>query len=261
MSTSNDKVYLIIGANRGLGLALVKNLAGKDGVKVIGSMRRDATRPTRLTDIAFEYDNTYVVSVEVTDLLSLQHAAKTVQKDFNIDHIDVLIMNAAITGDHEGLEVVKKENFLNGFSVNVLGPILAYQAFRPLLDATSQRTNHKAIFASISSTGGSTGSPIPLGNITYTTSKAALNHVSAQINLENENILAVAIHPGLVETDMSSTAASESGKNLEEFSEALGIELLTADQSATKILQVINYKEIENYAGKFVDYKGKILPL
>ena len=79
------------------------------------------------------------------------------------------------------------------FDVNVLGPLILFQAMAPLLNAAE---NPK--FMATSSSVGSIAGAIPYPSLSYGVSKAALNYLVMKIHVEHTNITTVALHPGYV---------------------------------------------------------------
>lgn len=82
------------------------------------------------------------------------------------------------------------------YEVNVIGPVILFQAFHSLLKAAPSKAPKYVI---ISSNAGSTSfanSPAPMG--VYGTSKAAVNHVAIKIHAETEQdgFVVYPVHPG-----------------------------------------------------------------
>jgi NAD(P)-dependent dehydrogenase (short-subunit alcohol dehydrogenase family) len=86
------------------------------------------------------------------------------------------------------------------YQVNVVGPLLLFQATAELLDASPEPK-----FFTISSAVGSISyqENLPLESSAYGASKTALNFLSARIHFENPKISAAPVHPGWLQTDVS----------------------------------------------------------
>lgn len=242
--------YFIAGANRGIGLAIVKHLAERDVIvfattRVIGS---DASR--ELDQYAATHKNVIVVPLEVTDEKSIAKAVEVVGT--KIDHLDVLVVNAGIAGELVGLDTATRLDLDPVLDANVFAPLNIFRAFTPLLKAAKQ----KAIFMAVGSAIGSSTNQFHHNSLPYALSKNALNHLMATINFQRDFVTAFATHPGMVETRMSQKYASDQGFSLEQASELFGLTVETPATSATGLVELIDAagKDSEKYGGKFWSY-------
>lgn len=234
---------VVTGANRGLGLEFVRQLAA-GGDEVVATAR-DPKRATELNTVARESSGRIgVVALDVTDAASVGAAAQAVGKRF--DRLDLLVNNAGIMASPARpknatagpLGELDPEAVLEVLRVNSVGPVVVTQALAPLLAAAG-----RAIVVNLSSGLGSIGgteSPVSYG---YAMSKAALNMLSRYLALElrGQETVVVAMSPGWVTTDMGGPAAP-----------------LEPAQSVKKMLTVIGGLTPE-YSGRFLDYTGKEL--
>lgn len=106
--------------------------------------------------------------------------------------IDLLVNNAGI-GRYGGLEDATKQELMDCFEANTVGPLLVTQALLPNLKLSSQTTG-SAIIALVSSQLGSITDNVSAGYYGYRASKAALNMVNASlaVDLKRDKIIAVA---------------------------------------------------------------------
>jgi NAD(P)-dependent dehydrogenase (short-subunit alcohol dehydrogenase family) len=204
---------VITGANRGLGLELVRCYASR-GDEVWAGCRR----PGAAGDLAGLTE--YVVELDVTSEDSIARFAAAVGED----PLDVLINNAGIDarvlgvadGDRDVLDL-SGEHFLDEIRVNALGPMLLTRAvLEPLRRAERGR------IVNVSSMVGSMEVAATIGrDIGYVVSKAALNMITVKLagRLRDDGIVAVAIHPGVLRTAIASprAAAEEPGPAAAEF--------------------------------------------
>ena len=126
--------------------------------------------------------------------------------------IDVLYNNAGIDARALGVDdgardvlQVSGEVFLEVMRVNAVGPMLLTRA---VLDRLTASSNPRVV--NVSSQAGSMEVAHTLGrDVTYTSSKAALNMISVRqsVHLRDAGITVVAIHPGFLKTDMGGTRA------------------------------------------------------
>lgn len=176
---------LVTGANRGIGLALVRELAGR-GIDVIACCR---TRSKELDAAGV----TVIEDVDVTSAESLEGLGARIQAP----RIDLLIQNAGILRP-DTLDDVDAETIRAQFEVNALGPLRTTRALRSRLGRGSK-------IALITSRMGSIGDNTSGGYYGYRMSKAALNAagVSLAHDLRADGIAVAILHPGFVRTEMT----------------------------------------------------------
>lgn len=247
-STADSKVYFITGANRGIGLNLVKTLKNEG---IIFATTRNPEASTELNDLAKENKNVHVIKLDVTSKRDAEQAAEEVKKI--VDKVDVLYVNAGIANSYAPITVIEEDDLDRHFRTNVFGAIFAFQAIYPLLQKGSDKT---VVF--VSSIAGSVQGFFPMISGSYGPSKAALNHVARQIDVElkDSGFKVVAMHPGLVSSDM--------GKYGIEHFKKLNIDIsafpsITPESSASQIVKTVN--ELDKSTGvEFVSYDGSQAP-
>ncbi|MEM7111693.1 MAG: SDR family oxidoreductase [Chloroflexota bacterium] len=194
--------HLITGANRGLGWAMVQQLAQTDGIVFAGC--RSPQSSADLQALAAKNDNIYMVQLDVADENSVMAAAKVIAAE--TEKIDVLINNAGIKLDEKDLQDITVENVQKTMNVNVVGPLLMAKHFVGLLKRSNQ--------ARLVNISGRLASLLLLehqswGSYTYNASKAAMNVTTRMMahELKPIGICVVAVHPGWMQTDMGGAAA------------------------------------------------------
>lgn len=184
--------YLITGANRGIGLELVKQLRAR-GDTVIATTRTGADADLAATGAR-------VVKLEVSDEDSIEALGSTLAST----PIDVLINNAGVGSQASSIKDQSFEELSRVFTVNAFAPILLAKASLPALRAGQRRVimNVSSQLASIATNNG--GSSYP-----YRGSKTALNQLTMCLanELRPENFCCVSVHPGWVRTDMGGPKA------------------------------------------------------
>src|SRR5215216_6195940 len=118
------KTILITGANRGLGLEFVRQLA-QDETTIIACCRN----PQEADELSAYAEEKKNIVMEALDVRDDQQISNLVKKLHN-QPIDWLINNAGITGD-TGVTVgnVDRDNFLNVINTNCLSPLKISEAF------------------------------------------------------------------------------------------------------------------------------------
>jgi len=189
----DGRVVVVTGANRGLGLEVVRHCAARGDTVVLGSRDADAGRPAAVG----LGDGVRPVALDVTDVDGLAAAADEVDSAFG--RVDVLVNNAAIHYDtwqnavDVDLGVVRE-----AWETNVLGAWQTTLAFLPLL----RRSAHPRVVM-VSSESGSLAS-MGGGTPAYAVSKAALNALTRTLagDLRRDGVLVNSVCPGWTATDM-----------------------------------------------------------
>ena len=229
------QTVLITGANRGIGLELVRRYAAA-GDRVLACCREPA-KATALRALASSNPNVTVYGVRVSDGASVAALARQIGDT----PIDVLINNAGMPGppiQKQSLAEMDFEGWAETFAVNTMAPLRMLQAFRKNLAAGK---SPRAV--TITSQMGAIAFPIPV-MYAYSSSKGAVNKVMkmAADELKREGITVLLVHPGYVKTDMG-------GPNAE----------ITPEESAAGIASVIANASIAS-TGRFLKWNGEEHP-
>ncbi|XP_050429600.1 C-factor [Adelges cooleyi] len=241
---------LITGANRGIGLGLVKNLLANQQpqVEYVFATCRDKGKAKELMELTAN-SKLHVYEADLIDNGSFFNLASQVSTIVKDKGLNVLINNAGISSKFTRIGLVKSDDLLNHFKINTIGPIMLTQAFVPLLKTASKTSENsvgmsKAVILNISSIMSSITLNDQGGFYPYRTSKIALNAAtkSLSIDLKSDGVLAVNLHPGWVKTSMGGSNAP-----------------LTVDQSVAGICKFLSEVN-ESHNGGLYDYQGKKLP-
>jgi len=245
MSSTDKTVYLISGANRGIGLGLVTHLS-KRADAVIYAGARDPPKATELQTLAKSAGNVHVI--QLTSSNKEDNAAAVKQIEQQSGHLDVVIANAGVGGDSAPAAVIDPANVLETVNINAIGPLVLFQQSFPLL-----KKSNKPKFVVVSTILGSIKlqSEMKWPTTSYGSSKAAVNYIVGKIHHENDGLIAFPIHPGWVQTDMGNGGAKAAG--LEQAP-------VTVNDSVTGILSVIDKAERTTHGGKYLQYDGTELP-
>ncbi len=188
----------LTGANRGIGLALVREALAR-GYRVFAGARHP-DRARELQALAQTHpQHLDLIAIDVTDNASIAAAAQAVAAQ--TPRLDILINNAGVFPRGERLTTLDAQTMLHTFHVNSVGPMMVIQHFRPLLHHGAKILNISSQLGSLTRAGGTSYS--------YNSSKAALNMLTRILaqELRSVRIIAVAVHPGWVRTDMGGPAA------------------------------------------------------
>ncbi|MBX9741573.1 MAG: SDR family oxidoreductase [Beijerinckiaceae bacterium] len=221
--------YLITGANRGIGLQLVRQAAATGETIYAGARKPDEAEA--LAELAkLSGGRVKIIQLDVGDEASITAAAKALAGE----PIGTLINNAGIMGSRNTALQMDPAEFMDIMRVNVLGPVLVTRAFLPNLRAAPG-----AKVAVVSSLMGSF-SYETTSYIAYSTSKTAVNRMfnSLARELAGDGIGVAILSPGWVRTDMGGPNAT-----------------LSVEESARGLLREIARTDA-SLSGKFRDYAG-----
>lgn len=226
-------VYVVTGANRGLGLELTKQLLHSG--QTVRAVCRNPEGAAELKSFAEAHPETLTVCAgDVTNEGSLEASGT------RLEHVDVLINNAGVIGQSEAdLASLSIDEMNHVFDVNVFGIIRSVRSYLPLL----KKGQIKKI-ANITSLMGSIAGNSSGGRTSYRVSKAAVNMLTKNLSYElgAEGMTVIALHPGWVRTDMGGAHAP-----------------LTPEESVSAMLATIEAKGKEANGG-FFDRNGEVLP-
>lgn len=215
---------VVTGANRGIGLALVRQLRAR-GMPVVAVCRRSAAE---LADLG--------VRVESGIDLATPQAPAELAARLAHDEIDLLVHNAGLLAE-DRLDSVSPVAVRSQLEINALAPLFLTQALAP-------RLVQGAKVALITSRMGSIGDNNSGGYYGYRMSKAALNAAGMSMarDLASRGIAVVMLHPGAVRTGMTR-----------------GQGALEPDESASGLLRRIDELRLET-TGRFLHQDGSVLP-
>ncbi|MFM7084799.1 MAG: SDR family oxidoreductase [Hyphomicrobium sp.] len=199
------RVALVTGANRGIGLEIVRQLARRELTVIMGS--RDLLKGTEAAaPFIKEGLSVSVVQLDVGSSDSIRTAVEICREKFG--PIDILVNNAAILQDGaEGFQGsilnVPDKIFVSTCETNLLGPLRMIQEVLP----TMVQRNYGRI-VNISSRAGQLQN-MDMGYPAYRLSKAALNVLTRIVAAEckEKNIKVNAASPGWVRTDLGGADA------------------------------------------------------
>lgn len=226
---ADESVALVVGANRGIGLGVVKEML-KRGWTVIATAREPG-RAKDLATLAAAYPGKLdVMALDIADPASMDAFAGAVKART----IDALLVNAGVAGpDHRSASAATQAETGALMFTNAIAPI---RLARALAGSVRRDTGVVAFTSSV------------MGSVTlnagghelYRASKAALNSLSRGLwsELKGRGLTLLSLHPGWVRTDMGGSAAP-----------------VSIEESARGLVAVIE-KERGKHRHAFVDYQG-----
>jgi NAD(P)-dependent dehydrogenase (short-subunit alcohol dehydrogenase family) len=217
-------VAVVTGANRGIGLELVRQLKAR-GADVVGVCRK---RSPELDGLGVRVES----DIDITEPAAWARLVARLAHD----DIDLLIQNAGVLLA-DSLDDVDPARVRAQFEVNAVAPLF-------LTRALARRLREGSKVALITSRMGSIGDNGSGGYYGYRMSKAALNAagVSLAHDLKPRGIAVVVLHPGSVRTEMTR-----------------GQGMIGVEESVRGLLQRIDELRIET-TGRFLHQNGDVLP-
>lgn len=229
------EIVLVTGANKGIGLEIVRVLA-RSGMHVILGARNPERGRKAQSDLKSEGLEVDLLELDLADSGSIGEAVKSLEQ--NYERLDVLVNNAGILHREEGLGNstvlgVPSSILRETFETNFFGLIDLTQRLVPLLKKSQngQIVNVSSILGSLQlalerESQGPSGTPFA-----YNASKAAVNSFTIHLAgaLRPYGIRVNSVHPGWVKTDMGSEQAPLS---IEEGAKTI-VDLVLSDSSST----------------------------
>ena len=198
---AEQRIALVTGGNRGIGLEVCRQLAGL-GVKVILGSRDAARGVAAAGELAAAGLPVEARQLDVSSAKSISECMNWVR---DVGRLDILVNNAGIMieeGDADPLEEL--EIIRETMQTNVYGPFLLTRLAIPIM-----KSRRYGRIVNLSSSMGSL-TEMGAGYIAYRLSKAGINVVTRVIAAETEGmgILVNSVDPGWVRTAMGGSGAT-----------------------------------------------------
>jgi NAD(P)-dependent dehydrogenase (short-subunit alcohol dehydrogenase family) len=224
MRSNGMGISVVTGANRGIGLELVRQLKAR-GASVVAVCRNSSPE---LDALGVRVES----GIDVTAPTAWSKLAGRLAHD----DIDLLIQNAGILVP-DSLDNVDLDEVRAQFVLNAMAPLFLTRALAPRLRAGAK-------VALITSRMGSIGDNGSGGYYGYRMSKAALNAagVSLAHDLKPRGVAVILLHPGSVRTEMTR-----------------GHGMIEPAEAVRGLLQRIDELRLET-SGRFLHQSGEVLP-
>jgi NAD(P)-dependent dehydrogenase (short-subunit alcohol dehydrogenase family) len=234
-----ERVVVVTGGSRGLGLVLARELVRK-GARV-AICARDAVELERArVALACLGGTVHAATCDVTDRDEVMQFITEVRDE--LGPIDVLINNAGVI-QVGPLELMTTEDFERALRTHLWGPLFAMQAVLP-----GMRARKEGRIVNIASIGGKIAVP----HLTpYSASKFALYGLSigSRVELVKDNIFVTTVCPGLMRTGSPRHAFIKGQQRAEyawfEIMDSLPLTSMSAERAAQQIVRACEYGDAE----------------
>lgn len=188
-----DKTVLITGASSGIGEGIARELASAGARLMLGARRTD--RLDALANVLREAGATVATRrLDVTDRADVEAFADTARAQFG--RVDAIVNNAGIM-PLSPLAALKVDEWDRMVDVNVKGVLYGIAAVLP--EMTARGSGHVVNIASIGALAVSPTAAV------YCATKFAVRAISDGLRQERRDIRVTCIHPGVVESELTST--------------------------------------------------------
>ena len=197
----NNKVAIITGGSRGIGLATVEKFL-QEGAAVILTASSQASADKAVAKLKEKYPNSAISGIgpDLTSLESVRSAFTEVIKQYG--RVDILVNNAGVS-ESTPFQQYTEETFDKVMDLNVKG---VFNASRAIVDHMAEQGG--GVILNTSSMVSITGQP---SGFAYPASKFAVNGLTISLarELGPKGIRVNAVAPGITETDMMKAVPKE----------------------------------------------------
>ena len=181
------KTIIVTGASKGIGLAVRNYLLARNHNLVLVARSR-----TVLDEL--EARSSGHVEIQCGDFTDFNLGQKAVDLAISkFGKLDGIVLNHGTLGEVKRIAEGSTEEWRKTFDVNFFSIVACVKAVLPYLRESSGRiifTSSGAVTSAYSTWGA------------YGSSKAAMNHLAMTIKNEEPNVAAIAVRPGMVDTEM-----------------------------------------------------------
>jgi NAD(P)-dependent dehydrogenase (short-subunit alcohol dehydrogenase family) len=234
-----DRVVVITGGSRGLGLLLARRF-GAEGAKLVIASREQVELDRALKELQQRGYNVVATHCDVRLKNDVENLIRTAVEHFG--GVDVLINNAGVISVGP-FELMTERDYEESIDTHFWGPLHAMRAVYPLM-----RARGGGRIVNISSIGGKIGVPHLAPYCAGKFALAGLSQASAA-ELRKDNIYVTTVYPALIRTGSPRNALFK-GRNEEEFrwfvlGDSLPLVSQSADRAAARIICACRHGDAE----------------
>ena len=193
----SSQTVIITGASRGLGAAAARILA-ELGARVVLNARSEGDLNTVAGSIRAAGGQAIAVAGDISQPAVSHALVETALSQFG--GLDAIVNNAGVIEPIAPVAEADADAWQRNLTINVIAPVLLTQAAIPALRERQGRVINVSSGAAIRPKGGWAA---------YGASKAALNLFNATLALEEPRLTAIALRPGVIDTEMQAVIRRE----------------------------------------------------
>lgn len=130
--SSDKKVALITGANKGIGLEVARQLGRDHGMTVLVGARDEGRGREAAEKLTAQGIDARAMPLDVTDPTSVEAAARRIEREFG-GRLDVLVNNAGVSLDYAPPSRTDLTKYKAIHDTNAFGPLVVTKTMLPLL--------------------------------------------------------------------------------------------------------------------------------
>ncbi|ORY14801.1 hypothetical protein BCR34DRAFT_585557 [Clohesyomyces aquaticus] len=252
MADPQEKVVIVTGASRGIGLAISQRLLSSPNTHKLVLLARTHSA---LDALHYQYpDQVEVLAGDVSDIGFAPRAVEVAVERWG--RVDAVVVNHGVLDPVAKVGESDVESWRRGFDVNFFSGVGLIQAALPFL----RKSHGRIIFTS---SGAATGAYTGWG--AYGASKAAMNHLAMTLGVEEPDVITLSIRPGVVDTEMQrairDTHSAAMGADAEKFH---GLKrdggLLRPEQPGHVIAKLAVQEGVKReWSGRFLSWNDELL--
>ncbi len=207
-SSSDKRVALITGANKGIGYEVARQLGQDHGMTVLVGARDPARGREAAGKLAALGIDARAVLLDVTDPANVEAVAGQIERDFG-GRLDVLVNNAGVSLEYAPPSQTDLEKYQATHLTNAFGPLVVTRAMLPLLkrSVAGRVVNMSSTLGSLALNSDPSSPYAAVRLVSYHSSKAALNMqtvlFAAELAAAGSPVKVNSACPGYVATDLN----------------------------------------------------------
>lgn len=245
---------IVTGASRGLGEATAR-ISARMGANVVLSARSAGRLEVVAGEIRAAGGRALAIPGDVSGREDNQRLVEAAIREFG--RIDALVNNAGVLEPVAPFALSEPESWEYNLAVNLLGLVNLTRLALPHLRNVGGRVVHVSTGASVN--------PVP-GWSAYCAAKAALNHFSSVLALEEPGITSITFRPGAVDTEMQAVIRRQGAEGMTAKKHNYFVRLhesneLLPPETPGRALALLALRAPRQWSGEFIQWNEERIQL